>query len=887
MSMTAEPPVKLWVETEDTEEGVTDLSEEPLSGIDTDLLDALVDRALQSEDALKNVEAVASLMEHRIRRGEGLEIPRPIDLLNEDESELQTSCNLRRSLALALLTKMTQVDEFDHHHSWQLVSGWRPARPTALTESRFVGFRRSGRRGIVDSSDFEWLIKKSDEYKTGGNTILARSLGALASAVFDRTDVSAIDLAFGRQDHPMWEFVSWWFEAVPIDSDLARRARRNHRLSQNSQTTKWTERDAFVERLIERFQAVKAGDTNVFWALLWDLQVDVETGRFQRQLGDDLFAFPSSPLIIAGDRSEFLEAATLYLRSEHDHSDTWLGTDTYDRRAWAGYLALVAIVGGSDLDALEPEVWSKWCGAILWFHSVPEGTGDRALKRRFLNHAANVCSDAVTKALKAFVNGCLLQGIPTFELGSLDEAAVDRVGDCLLDLSEQIAERLRGRLRRSPTSRKAGDRKPETVRQPIIPATQEATENALTTLALLLGKLLAVGNVGASQLAIKVLTTKNRGIPDRKVAVVAAVQLLNAQPSEAWSIVYPFLSDSSFGRELAISLASLYPRNPIEANLSEQQLGDLYRWLAGLFPPEQDRNIAGAHFVGPDEEARNWRDNILRILAARCSERAVAILRALASEFPERLSITGYLVTARAAVHAYSWSPPTPDELAKLFSESARRLVRSNGELSSLLVETLAAIALDLPGHCELLWDRVSEQTSRAQTPGVGETWAPKPEAALCAYLAHELQLRLNRRGLAVNREILVRPTNAYGAGDRTDITVEAPPLNDQFESAGYRNGTRVAVVIEVKGNWNPGLLTDQIDQLATRYLAEAATDHGLYVVGWYPVELWTTEGRRRDDARRHVRSSVEAVFAQTRTGSAPYLTSPYKSALDRRPSSA
>lgn len=53
----------------------------------------------------------------------------------------------------------------------------------------------------------------------------------------------------------------------------------------------------------------------------------------------------------------------------------------------------------------------------------------------------------------------------------------------------------------------------------------------------------------------------------------------------------------------------------------------------------------------------------------------------------------------------------------------------------------------------------------------------------------------------------------------------------------------RPPVVIEVKGSWNPDLLSAQHDQLAVRYLPEVGTDAGLYVVGWYPPEPWTATG--------------------------------------------
>ncbi|MFG2544053.1 hypothetical protein ACGFOM_16600 [Streptomyces sp. NPDC048594] len=54
---------------------------------------------------------------------------------------------------------------------------------------------------------------------------------------------------------------------------------------------------------------------------------------------------------------------------------------------------------------------------------------------------------------------------------------------------------------------------------------------------------------------------------------------------------------------------------------------------------------------------------------------------------------------------------------------------------------------------------------------------------------------------------MLIHPTDPYGAGDRTDLFVEA---------------------------------------MSGRYLPEAGTDVGIYIVGWYPIELWNATGDNR-----------------------------------------
>jgi hypothetical protein len=136
------------------------------------------------------------------------------------------------------------------------------------------------------------------------------------------------------------------------------------------------------------------------------------------------------------------------------------------------------------------------------------------------------------------------------------------------------------------------------------------------------------------------------------------------------------------------------------------------------------------------------------------------------------------------------------------------------------------------------------------------DAWLPKVEGALSAFLANELRHRLSEQPLVVNREVLVRPTNEHGAGDRTDILVEGPLSGVSLTGP---NHDRVAVVVEVKGSWNDELTTAQLSQLAERYLPEADTDHGIYLVGWYPLDLWSELDQ--DRRRRAARYAIERLM--------------------------
>jgi hypothetical protein len=206
---------------------------------------------------------------------------------------------------------------------------------------------------------------------------------------------------------------------------------------------------------------------------------------------------------------------------------------------------------------------------------------------------------------------------------------------------------------------------------------------------------------------------------------------------------------------------------------------------------------------------------------------------------------------------ARTWLPPTPKQVLALVALSSRRLVRSSAELLNLVEDVLADVAQDMAGHYELLWDRLPKK----DTGGTADRWMPKPEAALCAYIAHELQIRMHGRGLAVNREVMIRPTNDFGAGDRTDILVESMLTSREatFEPK------RIALVVEVKGLWNRDLLTAQADQLALRYLPQASTDVGIYLVGWFSVSGWTvaTDHRLAVAAKLDQAETLRRLVAQ------------------------
>jgi hypothetical protein len=113
---------------------------------------------------------------------------------------------------------------------------------------------------------------------------------------------------------------------------------------------------------------------------------------------------------------------------------------------------------------------------------------------------------------------------------------------------------------------------------------------------------------------------------------------------------------------------------------------------------------------------------------------------------------------------------------------------------------------------------------------GHAKIYTPKDEDRFASLVARHLNDDLQGRGIIVNREVEVRK------GERTDIYVDAIA----------KDGTRVTVVVEAKGCWNPELRTAMKVQLAERYLVNARTTRGLYLVGWFYCDHWNESDKAR-----------------------------------------
>jgi hypothetical protein len=99
--------------------------------------------------------------------------------------------------------------------------------------------------------------------------------------------------------------------------------------------------------------------------------------------------------------------------------------------------------------------------------------------------------------------------------------------------------------------------------------------------------------------------------------------------------------------------------------------------------------------------------------------------------------------------------------------------------------------------------------------------------------------------------------------GQNTDIHVDAPPT-ERSQQVHYGP---ISVVIEVKGSWNSGLMTDMEGQLRDRYMKNSGCRVGLYVVAHFSATNWRTSDNRRVKTNAWEISQLQQRLAEQAVG--------------------
>jgi hypothetical protein len=643
---------------------------------------------------------------------------------------------------------------------------------------------------VLHSADLGWFIDRIISGASPSPQVEAKIVARLAcswepEAVKKVWDACQISPTLAAECNAL-------FEPVPLDSDLAKWERRSR--SSLPKLSNIQVAPALQPRCEAALESIENGQVDEWLRLINEMSVDEGGTRYIPLREMDVDKLPGWLQAPNEMRSRIIAAAKSYLTLTTFPATNEFPSNQIMNGASAGVnaLALLQLTEPSYLEGQLPEFWIRWIPALI---------GDRRAgndKEPAIESAFRLATTAAPAAMSAK----LLEQIRFENSGQQQflfcSAVVDRgwseaLGIALLD---EMRENL------------------------LLPSIQGT----------ILYKLIQRNVPGAKQSAEETVRADyqtNRGL------TLAGV-LVKASDDASWDVLWPLIqADTQFGRKLleGASYGST-DKNSFTAKFSDVQLGALYSWLLEQYPPGGDRRASGA--MGPIDTIRFLRDGTLERLKQRATFEACDALARTELRFPQYRWLRYHFDIAELMACAVTWEPPSPHDILAMAADQSRRFVESGEQLLAVVLESLSRLQRELHGDLAAVGDLWNSQKAE---------WWPKQEEDISDYIARFLRRDLADRGIIINREVQIRRgRRGEMPGQSTDIHVDASPR----EGSQADHYGAISLIIEVKGSWNDGLMTDMERQLRDRYMKNNDCRIGIYVVAHFRADRWVSTDDRR-----------------------------------------
>lgn len=663
----------------------------------------------------------------------------------------------------------------------------------------------SFRSQLVRRSDIPWLVEHlKHEANSAVRQVIARAMNFVFTS--DPETVSVVFHAMkGVQE--LADELKPAFEPVILGTPHAERLKAEFLQIQELQKPRVHKPvdpppQIRIATLLDQFEG---GRSSAWWQLNREMALEPDSEFYGEELESDLTSLPGWKASADATRERIVSAAQKYLLGHSPTPQEWLGTKIFHRPDHSGYRALKLLLRSAPgtLEKLEPEVWKKWAAVVLAYPisiGIDDDKSDGVLAGMAYLHAP----EEVIKALMILMDEDNAEHSEIFITRKLEGCWDER-------LSRAILERI-----------KRGNLKP-------------------SCMGSLLETLLCREYPDAVDFAKSLVTSQDLASEDnRQHAIVAGPALLEAVPKIGWEILWPRIeSDSDFGRELVESFAYRHHnRGRFCQALDEEHLARFLVWLAKAYPFTGDYKSG---FMGPTDCAKELRDTVLDQLVSRGTWQSVRALQRAVEELPEFPFLKWHLINARKIAHSRTWRPPSPKDVLATIHTSDSRLVLSSHQLVDVLGEAFQTIQIKLRGEvpeAQFLWNKLAKHCFR-----------PKEENELSDFLKNRLDELLRGRGIVTNREVQIH------RGQKTDIHVNA------VGKTGTEEFETFTAIIEVKGCWNPELLSAMKDQVLDRYLKDNACQCGLYVVVWFDPEGWDAKDHRQNSTAKLSKAEVTTIL--------------------------
>ena len=803
-----------------------------------DAVSKIVERALRALSVKEIREAFADYAVSRMANYD--------DILEDMRSIAHLNVNVRRDLVIGIVQRLPSINSGIHG----LLDG-SPA--------------------LLHDGDLRWILAAAADCTDGE---LGRRLGDLAKQMFIRGDQKDIDhvLKCCSANGMLNELFADLFDPIVIDSLAAKEMRRVHAMHQEREERsrlREVRRQPILdpppaERILKTLAQLEGGDLTVWWQLCRDLQLGPRSNRYLHGHVADLTELPGWEAADAETRERIATAAKTYVWNWRTSPQNWLGRNMIEWRdeVLPGYraLVLVTLLSPEFFDQLTPERWANWAPVIFSFPCY--FSIERAeFQQRLVFLAFLMAPDMIIESLNKVIDYEFRtrKGGRLFALHQISLCGGQQLADALLkranagsltaagtaDIIEQLIRIDFGKaetfvMRAFNQYRMLWQNQHHPSRRTLL----NSRSSAMAASARSLLRKLSQRDVANRRRRFE----RARELA-KQVAVVFWVNASESNWDRLWKLL---ITDLRMFKDVVMDVAD-DRRTAMrhQTALNEKQTAELYIHLESHFPRAQDSCDHHAHFVSPRESVEHYRDQLLSELAERGTPDAIAEIKRIHSKLPHLDFLKRVMRSARRKMLEATWTPLTIRQAHEITHRPMSRLVRNDRELQNVILESLQRLQRKLHGETPAVVD-----LWYPSGPKKAKKWTPKDENAFSDYVKRHFDDDLRNCGIVSLREVEIRRGNG-STGERTDLYVIASVFGTDpgmFDT--------VRVIVEVKGCWHAELRTAMEAQLKSRYLRDNDCVCGIYLVGWFACDAWTTADTRQKHTPKWTLTEATDFFA-------------------------
>lgn len=523
-----------------------------------------------------------------------------------------------------------------------------------------------GRWALLDASDLDWLLA---ELRNPNSALSKELLADLIAALVPSVDET---YAFVWQASNKVELLRIALQrafSTESGGPLARWQRDDFRARLEAEAAKKPSFDV-VGKASERLSRWDT-DPCSWWSFNLLFFVDEDGRASGSEFVGDLTTTELWGQLDASARDEVLDFAEAYLLRCASVSASWVGTNTHNRPAAAGYraLRLLQALRPQALAAIAAETWGKWAAPVL-ASSFNENEEETEARADLVRTTYSKAPDAVCKVLVRYL-------LRTRSEHSAREM-LDRVSSCLDAALSTLLWKLATRAR-------TADPAASEILRFLIRERSGVAREAVTV---------ALRSAGEDLGVFRSNEALARG----------AAEFFVQDPTQAW----PYLRALSLKRPELVRDIMDWVHQQLGfgdfpyAELSEEFLGELYLWLRDNFAVDENPLGRSGVVTTADLVAHTYR-GILKHLASRGTNEAVRALSNLADRTND-IGVRWYVAEAKAAFRRASWqcrsaadvikhvasynkAPPPRSMKAALETERQLQRLKSTGNAPDSLID--------------------------------------------------------------------------------------------------------------------------------------------------------------------------------------------------------